>query len=132
MPQFTQHIKVLHVSCAHLNNIHLVKQVDVLQAGQFGDDGQAGFFFRFQQQLDSLRLESAERVRRGSWLKRAAPQQGSARRFHPLCCFNDLFRRFHRTGPCNDCEARSADFGVPDWNYTVLRMKFSVYQLVGF
>ena len=58
--QFLQQFKVLHVPCAHLDNVHILKQRKMCNIHDFGDDRQAGQLLDLGQDQDAFLMEPLE------------------------------------------------------------------------
>lgn len=78
-PQLLEQHEVLHVAGAKLDDIYICEQVEMLFAHDLGDDRQTGLTLCLEQQLETLGLQTLERVRGGTRLECAAAQEGGAR-----------------------------------------------------
>ena len=74
LTQLLEQLEVLHVARANLNDVNVLKQRQMVDVHDLGDDGQAGFLLGFAQQLDALAVESLEGVGGGAGLERAAAE----------------------------------------------------------
>ena len=124
--QLFEHLKVLHISGAHLNDVHILEQKQLRKIHDLGDDGQSGLFLRFEQKLDAFAPQTLKRVGRGAGLKGAAPQEGCARLFHIRRHRTKLFTAFHRAGTGDHTEVPAAYFGIAHGNDRIIGMEFSV------
>lgn len=54
LAQLLQKLKVLHVPGAHLDDVHVLEERQVVGVHDLGDDGQSGLPLGLQQQLDAV------------------------------------------------------------------------------
>ena len=109
---FFQQLEVLHIPGTDLNDVHIVKQLQMLDVHQLRDNGHAGFFFCQRQQAQTLFAHALERVRGGAGLECAAPENLRAGGFYPLCAVDNLFLAFHGAGTGHVYKVAAADFGA--------------------
>ena len=129
--QLLEQLKVLHIACADLNDVHLFKQRQMVDAHDFGDNGQTGCFFGFQQVIQPFLAQSLEGVWGGARLECAATQQSCAGSLDRIGYRNHLLTTFHRAGTGDDLKMSAADFSAADIDDGVVRVEFAVGIFIG-
>ena len=129
LAQLPQKVEILHIPCAYLQYIHVIKEGQVHHTHDLGDDGQAGLLPGNFQQFQTLGLQTGEIIRRGAGLEGAAPEHIGTGGLHRLGHRHDLFLRFHGAGTGHDAEVSAADLHVADLYHGVLRVEFAVAAL---
>ena len=120
----------MHIARAHLNQIHLLEQVDVLVTHDLGDNRQTGLLLCLEQQADALVVQSLESVRRGSRFKRAAAQHNCSRLLDRTGNRGDLLGCFDRAGTCDNSKITCTDTHTCHIHHGILRMEFAVCLFV--
>ena len=131
MSQLLQKLKVLHISCAHLDQVHVFKQRQVVCVHNLRDDGQAGDLLCLQQQLQPVGLQALEVVGRGSGLEGAAAEHVGSCRLHVLGDGDDLVVALHGAGAGDHGEVSPAHLHAGDVNNAVQGVEFAVGALEG-
>ena len=126
-----QEVKVLHVSGADLDDVHILEKGQLAEVHQLGDDGQARLLPGDFQVLQSLGAQALEGVGRGAGLEGAAPEHGGAALLHRLGNGHHLFLALHGAGTGHDGQGAAADLGAAHGNDRVLRVEFPVGVFVG-
>ena len=109
LAQGPQQLEVLRVSGADLDDIHVVEQVQMIDAHDLRDDGQARLPFGFGEELQAVRLQALEVIRRGAGLERAAPKHIGPGCLDPLGDADNLLLRLHGARPSDHAEIAAAD-----------------------
>ncbi|CDB30272.1 unknown [Firmicutes bacterium CAG:137] len=128
-----QKVVVLHVSRANLQDVHLFKQGELVDAHHLCDDGKPSFPFGLHQHLDALSPKPLKGVGGSPGFEGASPQNLGA------CCLDgfgdpqDLLRTFHGAGAGNEAEAAAAnpDLGARQRDDRVLGPEFPAAALEG-
>ncbi len=105
-----QQLEVLHIACADLNDIDILKKGQVGNAHDFRDNGKAGLLARLVQKFEPLGFQALEGIGRGAGLEGAAAQKLRAGGFYALGDAADLVVAFHRAGAGDDGKPAVADF----------------------
>ena len=125
--QLFQQLKVLHIARAHLNDIHILEQLQMRSGHDLGHDRQTGFGAGFAQQFQPFGAQALERIGRGAGLERAATQKRRAGRFDILGDLHDLLLAFHRAGTRDHAQATAADHrAAAQIDHRILGMEFAV------
>ena len=126
-----EQFKVLHVAGTDLNEVHVLKQGQMLGVHDLGDDGGTGGAAGQLEQVQTFAPHSLEGVRRGAGLERAAAQQGSTGFLHALGAVGDLLFALDAARACDDCEIAAADLHAVHVDDAVVRVELAVGLLVG-
>ena len=131
LAELLQQLEVLHIACADLEAVALVHEdVDVRRIGDLGNDRQTGCLVRLVQQLQTLSLQTLERVRGRARLPRAAAENGRAVCLHMLSHIDDLLLALDRARTCHNDQLLAADNNARcNLNDRVVRMELAVCQL---
>ena len=125
-----EQLEVLHVAGTDLDEVHVLKQGQVLGVHDFGDDGGAGGAAGQLEQVEALAAHPLEGVGRGAGLERAAAQQGSTGGLHALGTVGDLLLALDAAGARNDREIAAADLHAVHVDDAVVRVELAVGFLV--
>ena len=109
LPHLAQEVKILHISGADLNDIHILKQRQIARCHDLGNDGQAGFPPGHFQKRQAVGLQALEIIGRGPGLKSAAAQQLRAGSLDRAGHRHDLLLAFHGAGAGDHAEMPAAD-----------------------
>ena len=131
LAQFLEHIEVLGVPGAHLDHVHILKEVDVADVHEFGNDGQAGGLLGLQQEADALIPQTLEVVGRGTGLEGATPEEVGPRLLDPVGYEGDLSFVLHGAGTGDQGEVPAADGSAPHLDDGVVRVELPVDRLEG-
>ena len=131
LAQLLEHVEVLGVPGPHLDHVHLLKEVQVADVHELGDDGQAGGLLGLQQQADALGPQTLEVVGGGAGLEGAPPEEGRPGLLHLLGHEGDLPLGLHRAGPGDEGEVSPADGRRPGLDHGVLGVELAVDRLKG-
>ena len=124
--QFLEQHEVLHIAGTKLDDIHIREQVEMLFAHDLGDDRQTGLTLCLEQQLETLGLQTLERVRGGTRLECAAAQEGCTGSLDALGTLDDLCFVLDRARTCHNIEVAGADLAARNLDDRVLGMEFAV------
>ena len=123
-------LEVLHISCAHLNNVNISKKVKVGNAHYLGNYGQTRFLPCFEEKLDPLALQALERIGRSSGLERAAAEHCCARFLAGDSGCDNLFFAFNGAGTRDNLQGTVAHNSVTNLDNGIVGVEFSVSLFV--
>ena len=129
LAQLPQKVEILHIPCAYLQYIHILKEGQVHHAHDLGDNGQTGLQPGDLQQFQTFGLQAGEVIGRGAGLEGTAPEHIGPGGLHRLGHRHDLLLRFHGAGTRHDAEASAADLHIAHLYHGILRVKFAVAAL---
>ena len=98
----------------------------MLFAHDLGDDRQTGLTLCLEQQLETLGLQTLERVRGGTRLECAAAQKGCTGSLDALGTLDDLRLVLDRARTCHNIEVAGADLAARNLDDRVLGVEFAV------
>ena len=98
----------------------------MLFAHDLGDDRQTGLTLCLEQQLETLGLQTLERVRGGTRLECTAAQEGGAGSLNALGTLDDLRLVLNRARTCHNIEVAGADLAARNLDDRVLGVEFAV------
>ena len=128
---FEEH-EVLHIARADLHHVGVLgDEVNVAVSHHLGDDGEAGGFLGFLEELETFLFESLKIVGRGARLEGAAAEEFRARFGHRIGGAHDLFLAFDRTRAGNDDKFVAADFRAVHADARFALTKFLGNEFVG-
>ena len=124
--QLLEQHEVLHIAGAKLDDIYICEQVEMLFAHDLGDDRQTGLTLCLEQQLETLGLQTLERVRGGTRLECTAAQEGGAGSLNALGTLDDLRLALNRARTCHNIEVAGADLAARNLDDRVLGVEFAI------
>lgn len=125
-----EQLEVLHIAGTDLNEVHILKEGQMLGVHDLGDDGGAGGTAGQLEQVEALAAHPLERIRGGAGLECAAAQQGGTGGLDALGAVGDLGLALNAARACDDGKTAAADLHALHINDAVVRMEFAVGFLV--
>ena len=130
MAELLEQLEVLHIACAHLDDVHILKQRQVRRGHDLRHDRQAKVALGLREQVQSLRAQALEGVGGGAGLERAAAQHGRAGLFDALGDLRHLLAALHGAGADHHRDGAVADLELAHVDDGVVRVEFAVGLLV--
>ena len=128
---FLQQAEILHIAGADLQKVGILGDgLDGIDLGDFGDDAQAGLFFRLGKIFEAFFLQPLEGIRRGAGLVGAAAQELGAALFRDLGGGKELLAALDGAGARHDHEFIAAHRHAVHVDNAGLWMELTAGQLV--
>ena len=131
LPQGFQEVVILHVACADLNDIHIVKQRKLGNFHDFHDGGQSRCGLGQRDESQGFFPLALKGVGRSARLERAATQQGGTATLHRFRDGIELRLAFHRTRPGDQGKFTTTNPGTRKGNHRIQRVQFAIDLFVG-
>ena len=129
--ELLEQLEVLHISRSYLDHVNVFKEGEVVGAHYFGDYGETGLLFGFEQDIDSLGVESLEIIGGGSGLECAAAEHRCACGFDGFGYLQHLLVAFYGARACHYGELVAADGCIAYLYNTVVGVKLAVCAFEG-
>ena len=125
-----QEVEVLHVARTDLDHVHVVEQLELLDAHELGHHGEARLALRLDENLEAALAQPLERVGGRARLERAAAQERGAGGLHGLRDGDHLLLALHAARTRDHLEVAAADLEAAAVHHRVLGMELAVRLLV--